>query len=202
MSVPLVDFFHSPLLSARYPAADDPDNFAALPQISLEFLSKVLTELGGRRVFEFGSGRSTQVFLNAGAEVTSLEDSSQWFADTLKKIPEPLKTNHTGLVQPLKVCWRDGAPYRTWEITPSLREALLAADLILIDSPYFVPYRIETLKQVLSLNTHAVIVVDDARIPTLEGACAKIAEATHPFTMHRLQLAMGLPCLLATKANL
>lgn len=77
MSASLADFFRSPLLSARYPAADDPYNFAALPQISLEFLSKVLAELGVRRVFEFGSGRSTQVFLNAGTEVTSLEDSSQ-----------------------------------------------------------------------------------------------------------------------------
>jgi hypothetical protein len=191
MSTTLTDFFRSPLLSAQYCEADDPDNLAALPQVSLNFLRNVVTDLRVSRVFEFGSGRSTQAFLDVGAQVTSLEDNSQWFTDTLKKISAPLKLMHIGIVQPLKICWRDGAPYRTWEITPQIREALCAAELILIDSPFFVPYRIETLKQVLSLDTQAVIVIDDTRIPTMERACAKIAKANPALHYASIQVGHG-----------
>jgi hypothetical protein len=191
MPASLVDFFRSPLLSAQYSEADDPDNLAALPQVSLNFLSEVSAALKVCRVFEFGSGRSTQTFLNAGAQVTSLENDSQWFIDTLNKISDPLKLMHTGIVQPLKVCWRNGAPYRSWEITAQIREALRAAELILIDSPFFVPYRIETLKQVLSLDTQAVIIIDDTRIPTMNRACAKIAKANPSLHYASVQVGHG-----------
>lgn len=71
-----------------------PDDHAesgyALPDATLECLDGLVRRGGFTKIFEFGSGRSTKRFLEAGCEVTCLEDSQQWLDASLKTIAPPL----------------------------------------------------------------------------------------------------------------
>jgi len=62
--------------AGRRPSA--PAGFA-LPDGTLRLLRRLIEEVGGSRVFEFGSGRSTRLFLDCGCDLTSIEDSEPWF---------------------------------------------------------------------------------------------------------------------------
>jgi hypothetical protein len=60
------------------------DSGFALPKGSLNFLREVVNRCGVRRVFEFGSGQSTRIFLETGASVYSLENDIRWLEETKK----------------------------------------------------------------------------------------------------------------------
>ena len=57
-------------------AEDDPDNPAALPDASLDFLVWLANAVEAKTAFEFGSGRSTHALLRAGLAVTSWRTAS------------------------------------------------------------------------------------------------------------------------------
>ena len=159
-------------------AEQEPGDHAAAPADALHhFLLRAADALGAQRVFEFGSGRSTSAFLQHGLHVTSLEDDARWMDDTLRQLDEAQipDRRHAARVQPLKLKWRGGIPFRDWRLDGELADAVAVADLVLIDSPFHVPFRISTLCAVLSLPTDALVVLDDTRIHTLRRACARIA---------------------------
>ena len=169
------------LLDVEQPA-DDPVAPAALPDVSLAFLVSLAKASGAKSVFEFGSGRSTAALLSAGLTVLSVEDSAHWMAETRKQIGTA--ANHRPLVKPLSTRWWHGTPFLDWHLDAELTASLRSADIILIDSPYYPPFRESTLLSALSASSHALIVLDDTRIPTLERFCNRIAHR-NPSLLHR-----------------
>ncbi len=187
------DFFDR----ADAPPADHAAAPAALPDAALGFLLAAAVAVGARQVFEFGSGRSTAAFLGAGLRVTSLEDTERWMAQTVAGLAPALRASgrHVARVQPLRLRWRHGAPVRDWVLTGTLAEAVDAADLVLIDSPFHVPFRLSTLVSVLDRPTSALIVLDDTRIPTLARFCDRLAGQNPERLCHRrVQVGHGFDC--------
>ena len=181
--------FASPLLRKAYETYDDPVSPAALPDAALAFLTAVAGELGAASVFEFGSGRSTGALLRHGCSVTSLEDSAHWMQQTLDQLAPSEKARHTPLVRPLQRRWHGCFPVMDWPIDADLAGRLRSADLILVDSPYFAPFRESTLWSALVHGESAVVILDDTRIPTLSRFCDRIA-ASNPALLHR-RVAVG-----------
>ena len=177
--------------AARQPAGDHPDAPAALPDAALDFLVALARDLRAQRVFEFGSGRSTAAFLRAGLAVVSLEDSTRWMQQTLDGLTAEERTRHTGLVRPLRLRWHGCAPVMDWRIDAALAAHLAAADLILVDSPYYAPFREATLWSALRHNGRAVVVLDDTRIPTLARVCERLAGANPGLLHSRVSLGHG-----------
>lgn len=172
--------------------ADHPGGYAALPDVSLRFLLDAARETAARRVFEFGSGRSTAAFLGAGLHVTSLEDSERWMARAVAELPPAQRAadRHVPLVRPLQVIWRGGVPVRDWVLDEQLTTAVDGADLILIDSPFHVPFRLSTLLTVLARPTSALVILDDTRVPTLARFCDRLA-AQNPGRLHHRRVGVG-----------
>ena len=162
--------------TAAYPTGDDEESFAALPAAALGFLISLASSIGAKRVFEFGSGKSTAAFVGAGLEVTCLEHSEYWMNETLARIHPGRRPKLASHVVPLATCWCGGVPMQGWPLARPWGEALRAADLVLVDSPCYVPYREHTLMQALS-QTRAVVVIDDTRIPTVARFCDRLAAA-------------------------
>ena len=176
--------FDSPLLQDGYAECDHPAQSAALPDASLEFLVALARQCGVASVFEFGSGRSTAALLREGFRVTSLEDSDQWMEQTRAHFSEEEKSRHVALVRPLSRRMHGLFPVRDWLVDPELARCIGEADLILVDSPYFAPFRESTLWTALVHNDHALVVLDDTRIPTLSRFCDRLA-AGNPTLLHR-----------------
>jgi hypothetical protein len=168
------DFFVSPLVKKNYQNSDCNDVPAALPDASLDFLIEVCTKLGIQRIFEFGSGRSTKALLSHKFSVTSLEDNQYWMNQTLKTLEENEKINHTAFVKPLKTRFLGLFPVFDWNISSELAKSISEADLILVDSPYYVPYRESTLWSALKYSKGAFVIIDDTRIPTLQRFCNRL----------------------------
>ncbi len=166
-----------------------PANNAALPDKSLEFLRELCETFRIRRVFEFGSGRSTKLFLDLGCFVSSLENSNFWMDDTLNSVPLDLRLRHKGFVRPLVPRFLGLFPVLDWKIDRDLQKEIENADLILIDSPYYTPYRESSLWQSLILGQDTIIVVDDTSIPTVSRFCKRIAD--HNPTIKHLNVAIG-----------
>lgn len=118
---------------------------AALPDVSLNFLIELCATLNLKRVFEFGSGRSTKALLEGGCSVISLEDSDFWMEQTLKTLTLEQKNRHTALVRPLETRPLGLFPVLDWPIDAVLTKDLKEAELILVDSPYYTPFRESTL---------------------------------------------------------
>ena len=175
--------FASPLVSSSPSYADDPANPAALPDVSLNFLAELCRVLNAQTAFEFGSGRSTLTFLEAGLRVVSVEDSAYWMEKTVERIPVAVRTSHTPLTVSLELLWRWGVPYRSWRLTDKLQALLRDTDIVLIDSPYYAPFREVTLYDVLQQVRRGIVVLDDTRIPTLARFCARLA-AANPHVLH------------------
>lgn len=74
--------FSSELFARPTSYADHPEREAALPDVSLSFLVEAARIIDATSVFEFGSGRSTEAFLEANLNVVSLEDSPKWMEET------------------------------------------------------------------------------------------------------------------------
>jgi len=175
--------FESPLVHKGYTVGDDPNLPAALPDASLEFLLTLARELEVKTTFEFGSGRSTVAFVKAGYSVTCLEDSQFWMQQTMGQLSEEDKRAADSFVRPLRPRLHGLMPVMDWEIDETIAAKIGEADLILIDSPYFPPFRESTLWSALLNNDLAVVVLDDTRIPTLSRICDRIASA-NPSLLH------------------
>lgn len=179
----ITDFFKRDDLFKDTGSSDHQPAPAALPDISLEFLVSIAKSVGAKSVFEFGSGRSTTALLDAGLEVVSLEDKDYWMDETKKRIVRG-QASHRALIQPLSTVWRKGVPFWDWQIEAGLAEYIKAADIVLIDSPYYPPFRESTLISALTLTTNAIIILDDTRVPTLSRFCDRIA-LQNPTLLHR-----------------
>ena len=149
------------------------DSGFALPNSTIELLGTLVGRYGIRRVFEFGSGRSTKEFLSLGCEVACLEDSKHWMDETIRTIEADKMDRLHPIVQPLRTVWHRGVPMKAWgnEVVPDLRDA----DLVLIDSPSYPPFREIPLLLSLAHAKNALIVVDDANIPTVRRFCERLA---------------------------
>jgi hypothetical protein len=156
---------------------DSVGNPAALPGPALRFLTNLVGSLEVHRAIEFGSGRSTRALLDAGITVTSIEDSPSWMRCTIQDIGD--HKDHTQVVLALQTVWDQGAPFLSWEI-----QGLETAEFVLIDSPYYPPFREAVLLRALRQMQTGVIVLDDTRIPTLARFCDRIA-ARNPHLLHR-----------------
>jgi len=183
------NLFASPLFQRDYETCDDPESPAALPEASLDFLSALAGELKAGVVFEFGSGQSTKMFLRQGCAVTSLEDSDHWMEQTQNQLSAEEKGRHTALVRPLQRRMHGFIPMMDWTVDSTIAEKLGGADIILVDSPYFAPFRESTLWSALVHGRNAVVILDDTRIPTLSRFCDMIA-VENPGVLHR-RVAVG-----------
>jgi predicted O-methyltransferase YrrM len=159
------------------PAREEAEVGYALPEASLELLTKLVKAAGIKRVFEFGSGRSTRAFLAAGCDVTALENSREWMEQTLAAVPPEQRARLHGVCQPLRVVYSKGVPFRSWVLDDETRGRLAAAELILIDSPAYPPFREHALELAVKHAPEALIVMDDAGIPTVRRFCNRYGGA-------------------------
>jgi hypothetical protein len=147
----------------------------ALPEATLSLLMECVSRLWVRRVFEFGSGRSTRGFLRAGCEVAVVEDSEAWLGKTLAQLDEVQRTRFTSYLLPLRTVWVAGAPLRSWVLPEAVLATLREADLVLVDSPAWPPFREHALALALAHSRNALVVVDDANIPAVHRFCQRLA---------------------------
>lgn len=148
----------------------------ALPSASLAVMSECVTRLGVRRVFEFGTGRSTAMFLAAGCVVTAVEDSGAWLAETMDTLGPAERLRFTPFQLPLTRVWHRGAPMMSWPLPSPALAALAEAEFVLVDSPALPPFREHALALALGHARGALIAVDDANIPTVARFCRRLAE--------------------------
>jgi len=136
----------------------------ALPDGTLGVLTRIIGTAGVRNVFEFGSGRSTKAFLAAGCRVTAVEDSREWLDRTVTELsPEELSRLHA-VCQGLEIVFYQGAPFRSWTLDEETLGRLA-----------FPPFREHALSVSLRHCRGGLIVVDDARIPTVRRFCLRLA---------------------------
>lgn len=171
-------------LNQQFEFADDPNAEAALPSSSLSFLLELCRKIDAKRIFEFGSGRSTQAFLSAGYRVFSLEDSPFWLSKTVEPLSGEEARLHESAVSALGTSMASGFPVLAWHIDTVIRNQLQQADLILVDSPHFTPFREETLFASLQYGPQALAVLDDTRIPTVSRFCDRLA-LQNPQLLHK-----------------
>ncbi|MDF2433000.1 MAG: hypothetical protein JWP44_2631 [Mucilaginibacter sp.] len=179
-------------INKEFNEGDHPEAYAALPDASLEFLVELCKAQGIQKVFEFGSGRSTKAFLNAGCSVVSIEDSEFWMNETLKTLNDEEKVKLQPFIRPLKTRFLGAFLVKDWEIDDELLKHLQEAELILIDSPYYTPFRESTLWSSLTLGNEAFVILDDTRIPTLNRFCDRIAKANKSLLHKRIKVGHGL----------
>jgi len=158
-----------------------PDNLEALPESALQWLLDFADLVHARSVFEFGSGRSTSVFLKHGLKVSCLEDSSHWLDQTISCIPANHLCMLTTHCARLRLKWFHGSPIRGWE-NRDFETQIHSADIILIDSPNFTPFRERVLVQTLAKVTVPVI-IDDISVPTISRFCDRI-RVLNPGILH------------------
>ena len=148
----------------------------ALPSGTLNCLRQLVATLGATEVFEFGSGRSTKLFLECGCAVTTLENSDYWLEQTRKEIAPEHLSRLNALAQPLERVWSGWVPMSGWHLQPTTVAALKCAHLVLIDSPSYPPFREHALVQSLAHATNALIVLDDGNIPTQRRFSERLAQ--------------------------
>jgi hypothetical protein len=176
--------FESDYLDKHFHQEDCAAAPAALPDASLDFLLEVSKRINAHKVFEFGSGRSTRSLLSAGMTVFSLEDSEHWLRKSLDDIPSELTALHQGAVESLRTKMLGWFPVLDWRVEESLLQKLVAADLVLVDSPYYTPFRESSLWTALLHCPDGLVILDDTRIPTLSTFCDRIA-AKNPWIAHK-----------------
>ncbi len=148
----------------------------ALPPGSLAVLRGCVERLGVRRVFEFGTGQSTHLFLAAGCTVTAVEDSAVWLAETEGKMDAMARERFTPHLLPQQRIWHRGTPVQSWALPTAAMDSLRVADLVLVDSPALPPSREHALTISLAEAREALVVVDDVNIPTVTRFCRRLAE--------------------------
>lgn len=166
-------------LAAELPALcrDDVHGEAgyALPPSSLALLVECIARLQIRRVFEFGSGQSTREFLAAGCQVAAVEDDGSWLAKTTATLDAKQRERFTSFLLPLERVWLAGAPLHSWTLPETALTALREAQLVLVNSPAWPPFREHALALALQHSRNALVVVDDANIPTVQRFCRRLA---------------------------
>ena len=167
------------------------DGFA-LPPDSLAILKALIVALKVSNVFEFGSGQSTRSFLEAGCNVRSVEDSQLWLNETVESIPVDWKSRLHAAHIPLVTAYDQCVPFRAWSLDHATLSALREAELILIDSPAYPPFREHALITSLREADDAVIVMDDANIPTVNRFCARLARNNRDLLTFYSRLDHGL----------
>ena len=140
----------------------------ALPEASRAVLLACVSQLGIRKIFEFGSGRSTRDFLRAGCEVTVVEDSQAWLDGN-----DGSRSMERACALRRRICCRSaGSGWRALHcgvgcFRKRRWQTLREAELVLVDSPAWPPFREHALVLALAHCRAALIVVDDANIPTV-----------------------------------
>ena len=177
------------------------DSGFALPKGSLNFLREVVNRCGVRRVFEFGSGQSTRIFLETGAGVYSLENDIRWLEETKKSLPPDLLDHWTPRCESLRLMFDGISPFLSWKIDEPALEAMRNADLVLIDSPAHPPSRELALIQTLRSGCNGLIMVDDLRIPTLERRVQSIVTRNPEILYRPLTREHGLGLLQNQRAD-
>lgn len=147
----------------------------ALPDATLAVLHRIIDVERFSRVFEFGSGRSTGLFLDSGCDVTSIEESEHWLAQATAACTPANRLRHHTVLQKLTTRIDGLTAFRGWKLNGAARRALAHSDLVLIDSPMFAPFREQTLLDALRLAPQALIVLDDVRDPEVREFCVRIA---------------------------
>ncbi len=189
---PLRDFFQYRLSTlCAQPRITGADAGFALPNSSLALLRDIIDELELKQVFEFGTGRSTQLFLDCGCHVTAVEDNEDWLRRTLMALAWEPRSRLRAKLCPLKTVYDDGSPFLGWRLDREQRQALRDAELVLIDSPAFPPFREHALITALKLNRRAVVVLDDAAIPTVQRFCTRLT-ARNQLVRHYTRMDHGL----------
>lgn len=194
MSLPsesIQQLFSSNYFRQEFEEADCTDAIAALPDASLNFLLEICSRAGVKTVFEFGSGRSTKAFLQAGLSVTSLEDSAYWMQKSLEDCSPNLLARHRAFVIPLRHRMLGLFPVMDWDVQGEIGDILSSADLVLVDSPYFTPFRESTLWTSFQRSPQALIILDDTRIPTLMRFCKRLAFANPDLLYKQVNVGHG-----------
>ena len=162
---------------------------AALPDSSLNFLIELCQQLEIKNVFEFGSGRSTKALLKErNISVVSIEDTDFWLQQTIKTLSSDEEINHKSFVNPLRTRLLGAFPVLDWRVTDQLKQHLQKAELVLVDSPYYTPFRESTLWSALTVSEGAVVILDDTRIPTLSKFCDRIVTANKELIHTRVKV--------------
>jgi hypothetical protein len=136
--------------------------------LSCEFLAEVAGVLPEpKRVFEFGSGRSTHALRRVSPHVTSIESSAEWLDRTEETDGVAKRAGDYAAVIPLRRCWNRMRPIESFDLDshPEALARLKQAQLILLDSPPNPAKR----EHALFLAMHyapvgAVIVLDDLEV--------------------------------------
>ena len=179
--------FQSSVFTRTRQEGDD-SNIAALPDVSLEFLVELCQVLSIKKVFEFGSGRSTKALLGIGCQVTSLEDSEHWMQETQKTLTAVERSRHKTMVKPLTRQFVGSFPVLGWELDQAMQSSIEQAELILIDSPYYTPFRESVLWTSLNVSNQAIVVLDDVRIPTIQHFCDRLVKANSSIQHRRVKV--------------
>jgi hypothetical protein len=96
---------------------------------------------------------------------------------TLAAVPPEQRARLHAVCQPLGVVFSKGVPFRSWVLDEETRGRLAAAELILIDSPAYPPFREHALGLAIEHAPEALIVMDDAGIPTVRRFCNRYGGA-------------------------
>ncbi len=123
--------------------------------------------------------------------VASLEDSDYWMQQSLNVCGPDLLARHRAFVRPIRPRALGLFPVMDWEVSGDVEDALLAADLVLVDSPYFTPFRESTLWSSLQRCPQALIVLDDTRIPTLQRFSQRLASANPDLLYQQIKVGHG-----------
>lgn len=165
------------LKDRKFLVCDDLENPAALPPVALAFLRDACVQLNVQRAFEFGSGKSTRTFLEAGVQLTSVEDSAFWMQSTMNQLTEIQQASLTPLTKPLLPVFSGFFPMFSWWLNSSETSSLRNAQLVLIDSPLYTGFREAVLKRVLAEPGAKLVILDDARIPSIRRFCDRLASS-------------------------
>lgn len=188
-------------LAATWKAAlqSEEINPAALSDYALDYLLEVARLFDAKKLLEFGSGRSTELFLKNGYQVISIEDSEEWQEHTLKSIGKNFIKNLQLNYMPLQTRFLGGVPFKNWSFNKALIDYVERADIILIDSPYFLGDRIYTTINALKYARPGVpIILDDARVMALDRLGTYLTGRNESICYQRLDIDHGFGFYLKT----
>jgi hypothetical protein len=189
------NLFQKAIEIANHIPSSDEDSGFALPNGTLALIQEIFRQCKIEQVFEFGSGQSTRVFLEAGASVYSLENDMRWLDETRKGLSEQLQRQWTARCESLQLVFDGLSPFFSWRLDSLAIDAICNADLVLIDSPAHPPSRELALLQTLRAGCKGIVIVDDLRIPTLERRIQSIAAGNSHVLYRHLRRDHGLALL-------
>jgi hypothetical protein len=163
-----------------------------LPLSSLKLLVELANESKARKIFEFGSGKSTKAFLDAGFKVVSMEHSNFWPQETNMHLDKTNKINHVLVKHSLQTVFDGLAPFLAWRESSEMLDHLMTSDLVLVDSPPSPPSREYILLLALRNLINKIVVLDDTNIPTVTRFAERIARHNPEVLYYRSDMDHGL----------